>query len=103
MASSEFRPALDMGYLEAAGGYPDDLQTQMALETGQMFRHYTKATASERAVRAHKRVSPSDGRGCGRRGVLQQLSVQVGREGSVGQLAMPPGSCPRRRHRLLLQ
>ncbi len=32
----------------------------MGWESGQMLRHYTKATASERAVPAHKRVSPSD-------------------------------------------
>jgi hypothetical protein len=25
-----------------------------------MLRHYTKATATERAVQAHKRLSPSD-------------------------------------------
>ena len=59
MASSEFQRALGLTYL-AAGGYPDDLQTHMAWETGQMLRHYTDATASERAVQAHKRVSPSD-------------------------------------------
>ena len=33
------------------GGYPDDLQTLMGSESGQMLRHYTKATASERAYR----------------------------------------------------
>ena len=45
-----------MAFLEA-GGYPDDLQTLIGWESGQMLRRYTKATAAERAVLAHKRVS----------------------------------------------
>ena len=54
-----FRRTSAIAFLEA-GGYPDDLQTLMGWESGQMLRHYTKATASSRAVEAHKRVSPSD-------------------------------------------
>ena len=48
-----------MAFLEA-GGYPDDLQSLMCCESGQLLRHYAKATAAERAVQADKRVSLSD-------------------------------------------
>ena len=34
--------------------------------------------------------------------VLRRLAAQSGREEAVGQVAMLPGSCPRRRRRLLL-
>ena len=54
-----FRRTSAIAFLEA-GGYPDDLQTLMGWESSQMLRHYTKATASSRAIEAHKRVSPSD-------------------------------------------
>lgn len=54
-----FRRTSAIAFLEA-GGYPDDLQTLMGWESSQMLRHYTKATATERAVQAHKRLSPSD-------------------------------------------
>ncbi len=43
-----------------AGGYPDDLQTVMGWSSSQMLRHYAKATATDRAVAAQKRLSPSD-------------------------------------------
>ncbi len=59
MASSEFRRTAAMAFLDA-GGYADGLQALMGWESAQMLRHYTKATAAERAVPAHKRVSPSD-------------------------------------------
>ena len=54
-----FRRTSAIAFLEA-GGYPDDLQTLMGWESSQLLRHYTKATATERAVQAHKRLSPSD-------------------------------------------
>jgi len=54
-----FRRTSAIAFLEA-GGYPDDLQTLMGWSSSQMLRHYTKATATERAVLAHKRLSPSD-------------------------------------------
>jgi len=54
-----FRRTSALAFLEA-GGYPDDLMTLMGWSSSQMLRHYTKATATERAVLAHKRLSPSD-------------------------------------------
>ena len=46
--------------IAVTGGNPDDLQTLMGWTSSQMLRHYTKATAAERTVQAHKRVSPID-------------------------------------------
>ena len=58
-SSLAFHRTSTIAFLEA-GGYPDDLQTLMGWSSSQMLRHYTKARATERAVAAHKRLSPSD-------------------------------------------
>jgi integrase len=54
-----FRRAFAIAFLDA-GGYAEDLQQIAGWNSLQMVQRYTKATASARARRAHKRLSPAD-------------------------------------------
>jgi integrase len=54
-----FRRSFAIQYLEA-GGTAEDLQQICGWKSLQMVQRYTKATASARARRAHKKLSPAD-------------------------------------------
>lgn len=54
-----FRRAFAIAFLDA-GGYAEDLQQITGWNSLQMAQRYTKATASARARRAHKRLSLAD-------------------------------------------
>ena len=52
-----FRRGFAIAFL-AAGGEPMDLKALAGWESMQMLRRYTKATETERAIKAHRRFSP---------------------------------------------
>ncbi len=54
-----FRRSFAIAFLDA-GGYAEDLQQIAGWNSLQMVQRYTKATASARARRAHKKLSPAD-------------------------------------------
>jgi site-specific recombinase XerD len=54
-----FRRGFAIAFLEAGGG-PEDLRTLAGWESPQMLRRYTKATETERALKAHRSFSPGD-------------------------------------------
>ena len=54
-----FRRAFAMSYL-AAGGQEGDLKELGGWESYAMVSRYAKANAGERAVNAHKKLSPGD-------------------------------------------
>jgi len=54
-----FRRAFAIAFLDA-GGYAEDLQQIAGWNSLQMVQRYTKATASNRARRAHRKLSPAD-------------------------------------------
>jgi integrase len=57
--SHGFRRAFAMAYL-AGGGQEGDLKELAGWSSYSMVARYAKATAGERAVRAHKKLSPGD-------------------------------------------
>ena len=54
-----FRRTFAIAFLDA-GGYAEDLQQIAGWNSLQMVQRYTKATASARARRAHRKLSPAD-------------------------------------------
>lgn len=54
-----FRRSFAIAFLDA-GGYAEDLQQIAGWNSLQMVQRYTKATASARARRAHRKLSPAD-------------------------------------------
>ena len=54
-----FRRGFAIAFLEAGGG-PEDLRTLAGWESPQMLRRYTRATETERALKAHRTFSPGD-------------------------------------------
>jgi integrase len=54
-----FRRAFAMAYL-ASGGQEGDLKELAGWSDYSMVARYAKATAGERAIKAHKKLSPGD-------------------------------------------
>jgi len=54
-----FRRGFAIAFLDAGGG-PEDLARLAGWESPQMLRRYTRATETERALKAHRTFSPGD-------------------------------------------